>query len=70
MNKPKLQLENREKLYTYKNKFTQEIFYSTSKYEKKHIDGTEFVTVFPFPTDNVRKPRLMRADALERIINI
>lgn len=57
-----------EKLHTYKNKFSGEIVYSTSKYEHVWSDGKEFIPVFKRPiSPKERRVNLMAADAVERV---
>ncbi|CAB4124259.1 hypothetical protein UFOVP49_97 [uncultured Caudovirales phage] len=61
-------LEKGEKLFTYKNKFTGEILYSTSKYTMQNIQGKDFIPVFKKPLmPKARRVNLIAADAVERV---
>ena len=64
-----IHLEKGERLSTFKNKFTGEIVYSTSKYTVQNINGKDFIPVFkkPFnPTE--RRVNLIAMDAIERVV--
>ena len=57
-----------ETILTFKNKFTGEFVYSSTKYDKKIIDGAEFIMVFPKPAaPNERRVNWMKKENLELV---
>jgi hypothetical protein len=63
-----IHLEHGERLSTFKNKVTGEVFYSSSKYETKNIQGKDFIPVFKKPHNpKERRINLIAVDALDRI---
>jgi len=63
-----IHLEKGERLSTFKNKFTGEIVYSTSKYTVQNINGKEFIPVFKKPFNpKERRVNLISMDAIEHI---
>ena len=60
-----------ERILTFKNKFNGEFVYSSTLYQPKLIDGTEFIMVFPKPAaPKERRTNWMKRDNLELIQGI
>ena len=63
-----IHLEKGERLSTFKNKFTGEIVYSTSKYTTQNINGKDFIPVFKKPFNpKERRINLIAMDAIEHL---
>ena len=63
-----IHLEKGERLFTFKNKITGEIVYSTSKYATQNIQGKDFIPVFKKPFNpKERRVNLIATDAIERV---
>lgn len=61
-------LESDEKIATYRNRMTGDIYYTSNLYNNKYIDGAEFLRVFPKPiSPKVRRLNWIRKDQLEKI---
>lgn len=64
-----IHLEKGERLSAFKNKFTGEIVYSTSKYTTQNINGKDFIPVFKKPFNpKERRVNLIAMDAIERVV--
>lgn len=63
-----IHLEKGECLFTFKNKITGEIVYSTSKYVVQNIQGKDFIPVFKKPFNpKERRINLIAMDAVDRV---
>jgi hypothetical protein len=61
-------LERGEKIFTFKNKITGEILYSTNKYSMQNIQGKDFIPVFKKPSNpKDRRVNLILMDAIDRV---
>ena len=60
--------DKKERIITFKNKFTGEFVYSSNLYNSKIIDGAEFVLVFTKPAaPEVRRTNWMKRENLELV---